>query len=176
MARGAGGLRHVGAAAARGARAPPTAAGMLQPATGYSKTRCATARWDLSFIAASLLAAVQTSRGSWLRWMREGLLEDGRRYRYFLPVLQGSSLQKNASGQNTGTEGVARSPLAGDELDIDPRCRRGRKHITHLPSKKSAVSLDKSYWKHAVTAEQQQQYLRGRRRCVGAVYVSKKCV
>ena len=62
MARGAGGLRHVGAAAARGARAPPTAAWMLQPATGYSKTRCATARWDLSFIAASLLAAVQNVR------------------------------------------------------------------------------------------------------------------
>ena len=60
MARGAGGLRHVGAAALD-ARAP-TAAGMLQPATGYSKTRCATARWDLSFIAASLLAAVQNVR------------------------------------------------------------------------------------------------------------------
>ena len=129
MARGAGGLRHVGAAAARGARAPPTAAGMLQPATGYSKTRCATARWDLSFIAASLLAAVQTSRGSWLRWMREGLLEDGRRYRYFLPVLQGSSSKSTPKGQNTGTEGVARRPLAGDELGADPRCLSGRTGI-----------------------------------------------
>ena len=155
----------------------PTAAGMLQPySDGLARDRCATAAAEILLPVIALPAAYfAAARGAgWLRWMREGLLEDGRRYRYFLPVLQGSSLQKNASGQNTGTEGVARSPLAGDELDIDPRCRRGRKHITHLPSKKSAVSLDKSYWKHAVTAEQQQQYLRGRRRCAGAAYVSKK--
>ncbi len=101
MARGAGGLRHVGAAAARGARAPPTAAGMLQPATGYSKTRCATARWDLSFIAASLLAAVQTSRGSWLRWMREGLFRGRQEVQVlFTGTKRESSLQKHASGES----------------------------------------------------------------------------
>ena len=88
MARGAGGLRHVGAAA----RAP-TAAGMLQPySDGLARDRCATAAAEILLPVIALpLRRCKRRAGAWLRWMREELLEDGRRYRYFLPVLQGSS-------------------------------------------------------------------------------------
>ena len=64
MARGAGGLRHVGAAALD-ARAP-TAAGMLQPySDGLARDRCATAAAEILLPVIALPAAYfAAARGS----------------------------------------------------------------------------------------------------------------
>ena len=99
MARGAGGLRHVGAAA----RAP-TAAGMLQPySDGLARDRCATAAAEILLPVIALPAAYfAAARGAgWLRWMREGLFRGRQEVQVlFTGTKRESSLQKHASGEN----------------------------------------------------------------------------
>ena len=134
MARGAGGLRHVGAAAARGARAPPRQLlGCYSlTATAYSKTRCATAllrfccqlsrcRLRICKRRARELAALD-ARGAFRGRQEVRVLFTGTK--------QESSLETHASVKAVFF--VARIPLrAGDELDTDPPSRGDRrKHIS----------------------------------------------
>ena len=128
MARGAGGLRHVGAAA----RAP-TAAGMLQPySDGLARDRCATAAAEILLPVITLPAAyLQAARaGAGCAGCARGFLEDGRRYRYFLPVLSASPPYKNTPLVKMIF--VARSPLQGrGRIGCRPsQGDRRKQHIT----------------------------------------------
>ena len=122
-----------------------------------------------------LLRILQAARGSWLAALdARGAFRGRQEVQVLFTGTTGVLLTKERlwakhrdgrGGEESSGRGRIgyRPQIAGDGVST-----------SHLASKKSAVSLDKSYWKHAVTAEQQQQYLRGRRRCVGAAYVSKK--
>ena len=174
MARGAGGLRHVGAAALD-ARADSCWDVTALQRRASARSLCNRGCGDFAASYRAACCVFCSGTRSWLAALdARGAFRGRQEVQVLFTGTTGVLLTKAGlwAKHRDGRGGEESSP--GDELDIDPRCRRGRKHITHLPSKKSAVSLDKSHWKHAVTAEQHQQYLCGSQRCVGAVYVSKK--
>ena len=101
MARGAGGLRHVGAAAL-GARADSCWDVTALQRRASARPLCNRGCGDFaaSYRAAGCVFA-SGARGSWLRWMREGLFRGRQEVQVlFTGTKRESSLQKHASGEN----------------------------------------------------------------------------